>query len=57
MPCVLQSMGSQRVGQDWVTEQQQSLELVSLRFQESSGSKERKCKGQFIKSLKSKLMG
>ena len=40
-----------------LSEQQQSLKLVSPRFQESSGSKERKCKGQFIKSSKGKLMG
>ena len=40
-----------------LSEQQQSLKLVSPRFQGSSGSKERKCKGQFIKSSKGKLMG
>ena len=31
-PGVLQSMGSQRVGQDWVTEMIQSIELQSLEF-------------------------
>ena len=43
MDCVLQSMGSQRIGHDWVTEQQQKF---------SYAKSEKKCKHKHIMNLK-----